>query len=694
MNLSRRTALKLGLGAGALPLLSCSPYGAGSGARNAALAAAAGLIKARAFPLSAVRFTGGPLKHAQDLNGRYLLDLEPDRMLAYYRDRAGLTPKGEPYGGWDGDGRNLTGHIAGHHLTAVSLMWAATGDERYRDRADYLVTELEEVQDAHGDGYLSALSGLRRAFGELARGEIRSASFDLNGEWAPWYTLHKTFGGLRDAYRFTGNETALEMEIAFATWAEGILSGLSDAQLQHMMNTEFGGMNEIMVDLFADTGDERWLDLSYKFEHRTFIEPLQRHQDILAGKHGNTAVPKLIGSADRFALTGNPADLVGASFFWDSVVQNHTFSSGGHGKDEYFGPPGQLSDRIDGRTAETCNIYNMLKLTRQLFSLRPDPHYADFHERALFNHILSSVDPEDGRTCYMVPVGRGVQREYQDMQHSFTCCVGSGMESHALHGDGLYYEDGDRLWVNLYAPSTADWADAGVRLAMETGFPEGERATIRVEARQPREFTLMLRQPFWAGDGFAVRVNGESVAPDARPDGLEFTGRSQYGRLEYDASSYRELTPDGAGLRRGREAGGVVGAAGGRGGGTLPYGWGRPGAGPGRPCGRRGPAPLLPPAPAHVLHLLGPLHTGRMGGAEDRVRVGSGAPAQAGRGHRRIPGARRARLRGRVQLPGQRGRGHAAHAGPAGTQGRGLVLIRHPGGAGPSHDAHRDVLQR
>ena len=542
MTISRRTALKIGLGAGALPLLNCSPYGAGSGTRAAALAAAAGLIKARALPLSTIRLTGGPLKHAQDLNGRYLLGLEPDRMLAYYRDRAGLTPKGEPYGGWDGDGRNLTGHIAGHHLTAVSLMWAATGDESYKDRADYLVTELKEVQDAHGDGYLSALAGLRQAFGELARGEIRSASFDLNGEWAPWYTLHKTFGGLRDAYRFTGNEMALDMEIAFAEWAEGILSGLSDAQLQHMMNTEFGGMNEIMVDLFADTGDERWLDLSYKFEHRAFIEPLQRHQDILAGKHGNTAVPKLIGSADRFALTGNPADLMGASFFWDRVVQYHTFSSGGHGKDEYFGPPGQLSDRIDGRTAETCNIYNMLKLTRQLFSLRPDPHYADFHERALFNHILSSIDPEDGRTCYMVPVGRGVQREYQDMQRSFTCCVGSGMESHALHGDGLYYEDGDRLWVNLYAPSTAEWEDAGVRLEMETGFPEGETATIRVEARQPREFTLALRQPFWAGDGFAVRVNGETAAPDARSDGLEFTGRSQYGRFEHDASSFRELT--------------------------------------------------------------------------------------------------------------------------------------------------------
>ena len=541
MKLTRRTALKLGVGAGALPLLGRSPLAARQDAPTPAVPAPEDIVQARPVPLSAVRLTGGPLKHAQDLNARYLLELEPDRMLAYYRDRAGLTQKAEPYAGWDGDGRNLTGHIAGHYLTAVSLMWAATGDERFKDRADYLVTELKEVQDVHGDGYLSALSGGRRAFGELARGQIRSASFDLNGEWAPWYTLHKTFGGLRDAYRFTGNDTALEMEIAFATWAEGILSGLSDAQLQHMMNTEFGGMNEIMVDLYADTGDERWLDLSYKFEHRAFIEPLQRHQDILAGKHGNTQVPKLIGSADRFAQTGNPADLMAASFFWDRVVQYHTFSSGGHGKDEYFGPPGQLSERIDGRTAETCNIYNMLKLTRQLFSLRPDAHYADFHERALFNHIMASIDPEDGRTCYMVPVGRGVQREYQNMQRSFTCCVGSGMESHALHGDGIYYEDGDRLWVNLYAPSTAEWADAGVRLQVETGFPEGETATLRVETQAPREFALMLRHPYWTGEGFSVKVNGQPVAPDAEPDDLEFTGRSQYGRLQYDASSFREL---------------------------------------------------------------------------------------------------------------------------------------------------------
>ena len=237
MNLSRRSALKVGLGAGALPLLGRSPLAARQSDPAHMATAPDDIVQARPLPLSAVRLTGGPLKHAQDLNARYLLELEPDRMLAYYRDRAGLTPKAEGYGGWDGDGRNLTGHIGGHYLTAVSLMWAATGDERFKDRADYLVSELKEVQDAHGDGYLSALSGGRRAFGELASGRIRSASFDLNGEWSPWYTLHKTYAGLRDAYRFTGNRTALDMEIAFSEWAEGILSGLSDAQLQHMMNT-------------------------------------------------------------------------------------------------------------------------------------------------------------------------------------------------------------------------------------------------------------------------------------------------------------------------------------------------------------------------------------------------------------------------------------------------------------------------
>jgi hypothetical protein len=472
---------------------------------------------ARPLPLTAVRLTHGPLKHAQDLDATYLLALEPDRMLAYYRQRAGLAPKAQPYDGWDGDGRNLTGHIAGHYLSAVSLMWAATGDRRFKERADYIVGELAAVQEKNGDGYLSALARGREAFGELANGTIRSASFDLNGLWSPWYTLHKTFAGLRDAYRHAGNQQALDVETKFAAWAEQILSRLDADQLQRMLNTEFGGMNEVLADLYADTGDRRWLALSHKFDHRAVLDPLTRGEDKLAGLHGNTQVPKVLGSAVRYTYTGDRDDRSAATFFWDRVVNHHTFATGGHGKDEYFREPDRLGNILDGRTAETCNVYNMLKLTRLLFSLEPDARYAEFQEQALFNHLLGSIDPNDGATCYMVPVGRGVRREYQDMSRSFTCCVGSGMESHALHGLGIYYEANDRLWVNLYVPSTATWESHRVGVEMDTTFPDGDAASVTITSATPKTFTLALRRPSWATDGFAVRVNGAAIANLPKP---------------------------------------------------------------------------------------------------------------------------------------------------------------------------------
>lgn len=463
---------------------------------------------ARPLPLAALRLTGGPLKQAQDLDAAYLLSLEPDRMLAFYRTRAGLPAKAQPYGGWDGDDRNLTGHIAGHHLSAVSLMWAATGDRRFKERADYMVSELKAVQDRNGDGYLGALAKGREAFDEVSKGNIRSASFDLNGLWSPWYTLHKTFAGLRDAYQHTGNPTALAVEIKFAGWAEKVLAPMSDDQRQQMLNTEFGGMPEVAADLYADTGDRRWLALSHQFDHRAVRDPLARREDRLAGLHGNTQVPKVLGYAARYAYTGDREDGAAATFFWDRVVDHHTFATGGHGKDEYFREPDKLSNIVEGRTAETCNVYNMLKLTRRLFALKPDAKYAEFEERALFNHILGSIDADEGAMCYMVPVGSGVRREYQDMSRSFTCCVGSGMESHALHGDGIYYESGDRLWVNLYVPTKATWQAGGAQLEMDTTFPEGGSATFKITLRQPKSFTLNLRRPSWAGDGFTVEVNG------------------------------------------------------------------------------------------------------------------------------------------------------------------------------------------
>ena len=487
-------------------------------------------VMLRPLPSQSVRLTGGPLKHSQDLNATYLLALEPDRMMAGYRMRAGLEPRAEGYGGWDAvKGKQLTGHIAGHYLSAVSLMFAATGDPRFKERADDLVKELKLVQDAQGDGYLGALEGGRERFAEVAAGDIRSGGFDLNGLWAPWYVLHKTFAGLRDAYRHTGNATALELEKGFAMWAEGVLANLDEAQVRRMLNTEFGGMNEVLCDLYADTGDRRWLALARRFEHVDVTAPLQQHHDCLGGLHGNTQVPKLLGSLALYRHDGRLEDGMAAGFFWSRVVDFHSFSTGGHGKDEYFGEPGKFNDRVDGRTAESCNVYNMLKLTRGLFSLHADARYADFHERALFNHVLASQDPQEGWACYMVPVGRGVQREYErDMLNGgFTCCTGSSMESHALHGSGIYHEDGRSLWISLYSPSTAVWNEKGLKLETRTDYPLGEKVTIQLSLKTPARFGLMLRRPHWA-EGFAASVNGETWSLPAAP----FPGRSDFVKID------------------------------------------------------------------------------------------------------------------------------------------------------------------
>ena len=467
MPLTRRDLLRLGIAASALPAFTRR-------ARAWSLDDLAGRAPAKATPIPLARVRPhrrpAPRGPARRCPLPVVTRSRPD--AGVLPDPRGARAEGEAYGGWDAGGRNLTGHILGHYLSAVSLMWAATGDVRFKERADSIVRELAVIQEANGDGYLGALEGGREAFAEVARGEIRSEKFDLNGLWSPWYTLHKLFAGLRDAYRFAGNRTALDLEVGYAAWAEGVLSELDEAQLQEMLGTEFGGMNEVLVQLYADTGDPRWLALSYRFEHEAVLDPLKRHQDVLPGLHGNTQVPKILGSLERFAVAGDPGDGFAAAFFWDQVVQHHSWATGGHGKNEYFFDPDEMSDHVDGRTAETCNVYNMLKLTRRLFALRPDAHYVDFQERALFNHILASLDPEDGRMCYMVPVGRGVQHEYQDMLEDFTCCVGTGMESHALHGDGIYYESEERLWVNLYVPSTAEWGGGARNSTIELGVPE------------------------------------------------------------------------------------------------------------------------------------------------------------------------------------------------------------------------------
>ncbi|NJD09336.1 MAG: hypothetical protein FIB01_02455 [Gemmatimonadetes bacterium] len=486
------------------------------------------LVRARALPLSAVRLTGGPLKAAQDANAAFLLGLDPDRALAALRVAAGLEPKAKPLGGWDGaTGRQLTGHIAGHSLSAFSTLYAATGDARFKDKGTYMVGELVAVQAAQGDGYLGAQQTREGVIGKerlklLSAGVIESQHReDLNGLWAPWYVEHKLLAGLRDAYRLTGDARALQVARQLAAWIEQTLAPLSDAQIQKMLASEFGGMNEALADLYADTGERRWLDLSYRFEERIFAEPLARGEDIVGGLHGNTSIPKMTGSADRYAYAGRAADLAASTFFWRTVVEHHSFATGGNSayyNGEHFPQADQLAAAIENAPSafinESCNVYNMLRLTRRLFGLEPRAEYADYLERALFNHALAQLDPATGTFAYHVPVGQRVRHDYQsrggELNSVYSCCVGTGLENAGAFGLGLYYESADRLWVNYYAPSTAEANGLGVRLTMATSLPEGDTARLTLSLERPKRFTLALRRPFWTTDGFTFRVNGRA----------------------------------------------------------------------------------------------------------------------------------------------------------------------------------------
>jgi hypothetical protein len=463
------------------------------------------------LPLDAVRLLDGPFKHAQDLDADYLLRLEPDRLLAPYRLRAGLPAKAEGYGGWDHDGEILTGHMLGHYLSACSAMRQATGDQRFAQRVAYILDELEVVQRAQGDGYLGTMVGGKEGLLKLARGEIKAEKYRLNGVWAPFYTIHKLFAGLRDAYRLIGDRRALTLATGFAGWIEGILAPLSEAQMQTVLDAEFGGMVEALADLALDTGDARWLALARRFDHHLVTMPLRSLQDSLAGRHANTQLPKVIGMARLFSLVGDQADLAGATFAWEAVALQRSFATGGHGHNEHFGDHGAALE-VDGRTAETCGVYNMLKLSRMLFSCQADARYADFQERALVNHVLASQHHDDGRMCYMVPVGHGVEHEYNDLFKDFTCCIGTGSELHATYGLAIYAQAPGRLYVNQFIASTATWSAAGMRLRQETAFPAGTVTTLHLGCAAPVATTLSIRRPLWAGDGFAVTVNGEAVA--------------------------------------------------------------------------------------------------------------------------------------------------------------------------------------
>ncbi len=464
-----------------------------------------------------VRLLDGPFREARDRHAEYLLALEPDRLLARFRAEAGLPAVAEGYGGWEAD--EISGHSLGHYLSGVSRMYAGTGDARFLERAAAVVAGLAECQRAEGDGYVAAIPEGRRVFEEVRRGDIRTANFDLNGIWVPWYTLHKQLAGLRDAYLYCGLDEALTVAAGLADWALWETGPLDAEQLDLMLRCEHGGMNEVAADLAALTGEGRYLELSARFHDRRVLEPLARGEDVLPGLHGNTQVPKLIGAARWAELTGDAEMLAAARFFWDTVTARHSYANGGNTLNEYFGEPGVIGGRLNGNTSETCNSYNMLRLARQLQRFGPDARRMEHYERTLYNHVLASQDRETGAVCYYVPLRPASRKPFQRLFEDFTCCVGSGMESHASYGDAVYTTGADGLWVDLFVASELRWPERGLRLVQRTRFPDAPSSELELRLVAPRRFALHVRRPQWAGEGFALSVNGEPCSPRPGADG-------------------------------------------------------------------------------------------------------------------------------------------------------------------------------
>ncbi|HVI99986.1 MAG TPA: glycoside hydrolase family 127 protein [Sphingomonas sp.] len=485
----------------------------------AARAAVAGpRVRVAPVPLETVRLGPSPFRDAVEKNRAFLLSLDPDRFLHNFRTSAGLEPKAPVYGGWEA--RGIAGHSLGHYLSACALMHAQTGDAAVRDRITHIVAELATCQRAHGDGYIGGTTVERDGkvvdgkivFEEVRRHIIRTGGFDINGGWVPLYTWHKVHAGLIDAYRLGKVEAALPVMLGMAGYLATILEGLDDAEMQKLLASEYGGLNESYADTFAITGDPRWLKVAERIHDRKVLDPLAAERDQLAGLHANTQIPKLIGLARIYELNGNIEHRTAASFFRDTVVRHHSYVIGGNSEREHFGPPNEIAPFITDRTCEACNSYNMLKLTRHVYGWAPDAALFDFYERVHLNHILAHQNPATGMFAYFMPLSAGARRTWSTHDDSFWCCVGSGMESHAKHGDSIYWHDDATLYVNLFIPSTLRWE--GWHLDLATRFPFEDRVTLTVT--QPgKSRDLALRLPSWAKNP-SIAINDTPVAIERR----------------------------------------------------------------------------------------------------------------------------------------------------------------------------------
>jgi uncharacterized protein len=460
-----------------------------------------------AFPLHDVRLGDGPFLTAQKLDATYLLKLEPDRLLHNFRVNAGLKPKAAVYGGWESVEPWIDikchGHTLGHYLSACAMMFASTGDTKFKERVDYSVKDLRECQNAYQTGLICAFPD-----GQKPLDDIRNTTKFVG---VPWYTMHKIFAGLRDAYLYAHNKSAFDILVKLSDWAIAHTKDLSDEQFQSMLKTEHGGMNEVLADVCELTGSPRFLKLAQQFSHRALLDPLTREQDTLDRLHSNTQIPKVIGFSRLYELTGESNWGNAAKFFWNTVVDNRTFVTGGNGDGEHFFPRGEFPRRLrSAKTMETCCAHNMLRLTRSLFLLDPASSYADYYERALYNCILASQDPDSGMMTYFQPVRPGYLKLYHTPFDSFWCCTGSGMENHAKYGDSIYFHDATDLYVNLFIPSTVRWKEMNLELKQTTRFPDEAVTRFTFTLKQPVKLKLKIRQPAWC-NALTISVNGSKL---------------------------------------------------------------------------------------------------------------------------------------------------------------------------------------
>ncbi len=464
--------------------------------------------RARPFPMAQVRLRPGPLKDMQERNRVYLYMLPNDRLLHSFRLTAGKPSTAQPLGGWEAPDCELRGHLAGgHYLSACALMFASTGDESLRVKAEALVGALAECQQRNG--YLGAYPE-----------EFYDRLKQHKPVWAPFYTFHKIIAGHLDMYLHCGNETALNTAMRMADWAIKWIEPLSDEELDRVQRTEHGGMNEVLFNLYAITGEKKYLDSGLRFEHKRFFEPLAARQDKLAGLHANTNIPKVIGAARGYELTGDERYKGIAEFFWQTVVDHHTFAPGGTCNtepNEGWSEPDTLGSHLGPGGQECCCSYNMLKLTRHLFGWKPQARWMDYYERLLWN-VRAGTQNMDGMLMYYVPTIPGGWKTFGDQFDSNWCCTGTGAEEYAKLVDTIYFHDDSSVYVNQFVASELSWPEKRLRLVQQTGFPEEERTSLVVYADVPVAFALRVRAPHWA-HRITVNVNGRPENAVAKNDG-------------------------------------------------------------------------------------------------------------------------------------------------------------------------------